>query len=66
MNDDDKSAPQSRPVETTEGAMDEYRARQEAERAKTVKLRNLRLAAEAKTASKPNVKRRPTSKGKRS
>ena len=32
MIDDDKAAPQSRPVETTEGAMDEYKARQEAER----------------------------------
>ncbi len=66
MIDDDKLASQSRPVETTEGAMDEYRARQEAERAKTMKLRELRLAAEAKTASKPKVKREPTSKGKRS
>jgi hypothetical protein len=40
-----------RPVETTEGAMDKYLARQEAERAKTTKLRAQRLAAEAKSIS---------------
>jgi hypothetical protein len=38
-------------METTEGAMDEYKARQEAERAKMAKLRKLRLAAEAEAAS---------------
>jgi hypothetical protein len=65
MIDDDKSGSQSQPVETTEGAMDEYRARQKAERAKSVKLPELRLAAKAKKAIKPNVKREPTSKGKR-
>jgi hypothetical protein len=52
MIDDDKSGSKSRPVETTEGAMDEYRARQKAERAKSVKLRELRLAAKAKKAIK--------------
>ena len=50
MTDDDKPASQSRPVETTEGAMDEYKAKQKAERAKMAKLRELRLAAEAKAA----------------
>jgi hypothetical protein len=48
----DKPASKSRPVETSEGAMDEYLARQEAERAKMAKLRMLRLAAKAK-ARKP-------------
>ena len=33
MTDDDKPASQSRPVETTEGAMDEYKAGQKAGRA---------------------------------
>jgi hypothetical protein len=59
MTDDDKPASQSRPVETTEGAMDEYLARQKAERAKTAKLRKLRLAAEAKAAGEPKAKRKP-------
>ncbi len=49
---------QSRPVETTEGAMDEYRARQEAERAKMAKLKALRMAAEAKSGVKATVKRK--------
>jgi hypothetical protein len=61
MTDDDKSASRSRPVETTEGAMDEYKARQKSERAKMAKLRALRLAAEATAASerkpKPGKKR---------
>jgi hypothetical protein len=59
MIDDDKAAPQSRPVETTEGAMDEYKARQEAERAKMAKLRKLRLAAEAKATSAAKAKQKP-------
>ena len=45
--------------------MDEYRARQHAERAKTFKLRALRLAAEAKSISKPKPKHKPTGKAKR-
>jgi hypothetical protein len=57
-------ASRSRPVETTEGAMDEYKARQKAERAKMAKLKALRLAAEAKTASEPKAKRKPGAKGK--
>jgi hypothetical protein len=52
----DKPASASRPVETTEGAMDEYRARQKAERAKTAKLKALRLAAETKAGVKPKTK----------
>jgi hypothetical protein len=51
MIEDDKPASRPRPVETTEGAMDKYLARQEAERAKTTKLRAQRLAAEAKSIS---------------
>ena len=35
---DNEPASQSRPVETTEGAMDEYLAKQSAERAKTARL----------------------------
>ena len=65
MIDDDKPASRSRPVETTEGAMDEYLGRQEAERAKTTKLRAQRLAAEAKSTSKPKPKHKPTGKAKR-
>ena len=40
----DEPASKSRPVETAEGAMDEYRAKQNAERAKMARLRALRLA----------------------
>jgi hypothetical protein len=47
VTDDDKPPSRSRPVETSEGAMDEYLARQDAERAKTAKLKALRLAVEA-------------------
>jgi hypothetical protein len=65
MTDEDKPASRSRPVETTEGAMDEYRARQKAERAKMAKLRALRLAAEAKSAVKPKGQRKPGGKAKR-
>jgi len=61
MTDDDKAASRSRPVETTEGAMDEYRARQKAERVKMSRLRQLRLAAEAKAASEAKAK--PGGKG---
>ena len=39
-----------RPVETTEGAMDEYIARQDAERAKMAKFREMRLAAKRRPA----------------
>jgi hypothetical protein len=56
---------QSRPVETTEGAMDEYLARQKAERAKMANLKALRLAAEAKAAGGPKAKRKPGGTGKR-
>jgi hypothetical protein len=62
VTDDDKPAPKSRPVETTEGAMDEYKARQKAERAKMAKLRALRLAAEAKAAAQSKAKRKPAGK----
>jgi hypothetical protein len=57
----DQPVSQSRPVETTEGAMDEYLARQLADRAKMAKLRALRLAAEAKVG----VKLEGKGKGKR-
>jgi hypothetical protein len=53
---DDKPATPSRPRATT---LDKYNAKQEAERAKTVRLRELRLAAEAKAGVKPTVKRKP-------
>jgi hypothetical protein len=46
-DDNDKPASRSLPRETTENAMDEYLARQNAEREKMAKLRALRLAAEA-------------------
>jgi hypothetical protein len=62
MTDDDKSASQSRPVETTEGAMDKYKAKQEAERAKMAKLRELRLAAEAKATGAAKTKQKPAAK----
>jgi hypothetical protein len=65
MTDDDNPASQSRPVETTEGAMDEYKARQKAERANMAKLRALRLAAEAKSTVKPMTQRKPGGKAKR-
>ena len=62
---DDNRASLSRPVETTEGAMDEYLARRDAERAKMAKLRELRLAAEAKAAGEIKAKRKPAAEGKR-
>lgn len=62
MSADDKRASQSRPVETAEGAMNEYLARQDAERAKMAKLKALRLAAEAKAAGEPKAKRKPKAK----
>jgi hypothetical protein len=65
MIDEDKPASKSRPRETTEGAMDEYRAREKAERAKMAKLRAMRLAAEAKAGVKSKTKRNPAAKGKR-
>jgi hypothetical protein len=45
--------------------MDEYKARQRAERAKMAKLRKLRLAAEAKAVGAPKPKRKPGGKAKR-
>lgn len=60
----DEPASKSRPVETAEGAMDEYLARREAERAKTTRLRELRLAVEAKAKVKPTVKGKPGGTGK--
>ena len=49
-----------------QSAMDDYMTKQGAERAKTVKLRELRLAAEAKATSEPKeAKRKPASKAKR-
>lgn len=61
----DTSVSASRPVETTEGAMEEYLGRQEAERTNLAKLREQRLAAEAKAASVIKTKRKPFDKGKR-
>jgi hypothetical protein len=60
------AASASRPVETTEAAMDEYLARQDAERAKMARLRDVRLAAQAKVGAKPEAKakRKPAGKGK--
>jgi len=58
---DDKPATPSRPRATT---LDEYNAKQEAERAKTVRLRELRLAAEAMAAGEPKAKRKPAGKAK--
>jgi hypothetical protein len=43
--------------------MEEYKARQDAERAKMAKLRELRLAVEAKATS-DKAKRKPTGQGK--
>ena len=54
----------SRPVESTVGAMEEYRARQAAELAKLARLRELRLGAEAQ-AGKAKAKWKPPGKGKR-
>jgi hypothetical protein len=65
MGDDDKPGSKSRPVETSECAMDEYRARQLAERAKLARLRALRLAAEAKAGVKTKRKAAAAPKGKR-
>ena len=61
-------ASKSRPVETAEGALDEYETRQDPERTKMARLHALRLAAEAKV--KAGVKRArgkvvPAAKGKR-
>jgi hypothetical protein len=51
MTDDtDNPVSKSRPVETTEGAWEECKARLDAERAKMAKLRELRMAAEEKAA----------------
>jgi hypothetical protein len=58
---DGKPTSASRPVETIEGAMEEYLARQDAERANMAKLREQRIAAEAKAASE-KTKRKPTAK----
>jgi hypothetical protein len=44
-------------------ALDDYLEREKAERAKTVKLKALRLAAEAKAAGEPKVKRKPGGRG---
>jgi hypothetical protein len=44
--------------------MDEYRAKQKAERAKMAKLRELRLAAEAKAAGETKAKRKAAPSGK--
>jgi hypothetical protein len=58
---DDKASQPSRPRATT---MDEYNAKQEAERAKTVRLRELRLAAEAQTVGEPKAKAKRKAGGK--
>ncbi|MBV9632695.1 MAG: hypothetical protein JO230_31690 [Xanthobacteraceae bacterium] len=47
------TASKSRPVETTERALDEYRAKQDAQRPKMARLTALRLKAEAKSGMKP-------------
>ena len=48
-----------------ESAMGDYLAKGEAERTNMVKLREMRLAAEAKAVSDPKEpKRKPTAKGK--
>lgn len=73
MTDDTKPPPQfygvharlNPPPHEIAAAVDEYRARQAAERAKMAKLRKLRLEAEAKAASKSKAKRKPSGKGKR-
>jgi hypothetical protein len=52
-------------VETTEGAMDEYKARQKAERVKMARLRALRLAAQAKAPDEPKMNQKPGGKAKR-
>ena len=57
----DKAGQPSRPRPTT---MDEYNAKQEAERAKTVRLREIRLAAEAQRG-KINPKWKAPGKAKR-
>ena len=64
MIEEDQPASRSRPVESTEGAMEEYLARQAAERAKMARLRQLRLAAQSQ-AGKPKAKRKPAGKAKR-
>jgi hypothetical protein len=57
MTDDtDTPGSKSRPVETTEGAWEEYKARLDAERAKMAKLRELRMAAEMKAARETKAK----------
>jgi hypothetical protein len=61
MTDDDKPASPSRPRATT---MDEYNAKQEAKRAKTVRLREQRLAAEAKGGVKIKAKKAKAAPGK--
>ena len=57
----DKASQPSRPRATT---LDEYNAKQEAERVKTVRLRVIRLAAEAKVAGETKAKRKVAAKGK--
>jgi len=57
MTDDtDNPGSKSRPVETTEGAWEEYKARLDVERAKMAKLRELRMAVEAKAAKEMKAK----------
>ena len=56
MTDDNKPPSRSLPPETTEGAMDEYQAKQKAELAK-IKLRELRLARDAGKAKGKKAKR---------
>jgi hypothetical protein len=57
MIDNDKPTSQPQPMEITKGAMDEYKARRKAERAKMAKLRVLRLAAQAKAAGEAEAGR---------
>jgi hypothetical protein len=66
-DDTDNAGLKSRPVETTEGAWEEYKARLDAERAKMAKLRELRMAAEAKAVVETKAKRKAggKTKGKR-
>jgi hypothetical protein len=48
-----------------QSAMDDYQAKEDPERAKMARLRELRLAAEAKAGVKPTVKRKGGGKAKR-
>jgi hypothetical protein len=48
-----------------QSALDDYLAKEEAQRVKTVKLKAMRLAAEAKAVGEPRARRKPGGKTKR-